>query len=172
MDGRYAGFAGAKTGLGLVALFGCFVFVFLWGATLIACGQRHINTVFAFGRKNTVKSSQVHSGFRHQRGQLGDEIQQFEDHVRGANTVWRFELRFLSLRRRGIFSRLGSADGGVLLLRLLSPRRLASSETTMMSNSMEALSAGVIESSCASGVRIDSMVAVISTPLIVEDALD
>jgi hypothetical protein len=39
-----------------VALFGCFVFVFLSGATFAAFGWRHINTVFAVGGKSESKS--------------------------------------------------------------------------------------------------------------------
>ena len=49
MDGRYAGFAGAKTGHGLVALFGCFFFIFLSGAAFAAFSRRHIYPVFAVG---------------------------------------------------------------------------------------------------------------------------
>jgi hypothetical protein len=60
-------------GHGLVPLFGCFVFVFLSGATFAAFGWRHINTVFAVGCKNTVKPCQIHSRLRDQRRQLGND---------------------------------------------------------------------------------------------------
>jgi hypothetical protein len=49
-----------------VALFGCFVFVFLSGATFAAFGWRHINTVFAVGGKYAMEPSQIHSWFRNQ----------------------------------------------------------------------------------------------------------
>ena len=45
MDGRYAGFAGAKTGHGLMALFEWFIFVFLSGLSSASFGRRHIDTV-------------------------------------------------------------------------------------------------------------------------------
>jgi len=65
---------------------------FLSGATFAAFGWRHINTVFAVGCKNTVKPCQIHSRLRDHRRQLGNEIQRFEDDMRGAITVGRFEL--------------------------------------------------------------------------------
>ena len=65
MDGMYAGFAGAKTGHGPMALFGGFVLMFLPCATLATFGRCHINPVFAIGAvrrpgKNPVESDQVH----------------------------------------------------------------------------------------------------------------
>ena len=69
---------------GPVALFGCFVFVFLSGASFAAFGWRHISTVFAVGGKYTMEPSQVYSRFRHQCRQLGNEVQRFEDDMRGA----------------------------------------------------------------------------------------
>jgi hypothetical protein len=62
-----------------VALFGCFVFVFLLGAAFAAFGRRHLNTVFAVARNNTMESSQIHSGLWHQGRQFGNEIQRLED---------------------------------------------------------------------------------------------
>jgi hypothetical protein len=56
-----------------VALFGCFVFVFLSGASFAAFGWRHNNTVFAVGGKYAMEPGQVHSGFRHQCRQLGND---------------------------------------------------------------------------------------------------
>ena len=81
MDGRYAGFAGAKTGHGLVVLFRCFVFVFLSGAALAAFGRPHIYPVFAVGRKHTMETCQIDSGLRHQRRPASNEIQRLKDHM-------------------------------------------------------------------------------------------
>ena len=47
MDGMYAGFAGAKTGHGPVALFGCFGLIIFPSEPSAAFGRRHIDTVFA-----------------------------------------------------------------------------------------------------------------------------
>ena len=54
----------------LVALFGCFVFVFLSGASFASFGRRHINTVFAVGGKYAMKPDQVHAWFRDKRRQF------------------------------------------------------------------------------------------------------
>jgi hypothetical protein len=61
-------------GHGPVALFGCFVFVFLSGAAFAAFGRRHIYPVFAVGREYAMEPGQVYSRFRHQGSQLGNEI--------------------------------------------------------------------------------------------------
>ncbi len=74
-------FQALRPGHGLVALFGCFVFVFLPCTTLAAFGRRHINTVFAVGGKYAVEPSQVHSRFWHQGSQFGNEIHRLEDDV-------------------------------------------------------------------------------------------
>jgi len=79
-------------GHGLVALLGCFVFVFLSGASFSRHGRRHINTVFAVGGKYVMEPGQIYSGLWNQGRQLCNEIQRFEDDVRGAIAVWRFEL--------------------------------------------------------------------------------
>jgi len=77
---------------GLVALCGCFVFVFLVGTALAAFSRRHIYPVFAVGREYAVEPGQVYSRFRHQGSQLGNEIQRLKDDVRRAIAVGRFEL--------------------------------------------------------------------------------
>lgn len=79
-------------GHGLVALCGCFVFVFLSGAAFAAFGRRHIYPVFAVGREYAVEPGLVYSRFRHQGSQLGNEIQRLKDDVRCAIAVGRFEL--------------------------------------------------------------------------------
>jgi len=79
-------------GHGPVALFGCFVIVFLSGAAFAAFGRHHIYPVFAVGRDYAVEPGQVYSRFRHQGSQLGNDIQRLKDDVRGSITVGRFEL--------------------------------------------------------------------------------
>jgi len=56
MDGWYAGFAGAKTGHGLVALLGCLVFAFISGAAFTAFSRPHPDTMFAVGREKIDRS--------------------------------------------------------------------------------------------------------------------
>ncbi len=67
-----------RPGHGLVALFECFVFVFFSGASFAAFGRRHIDPVFAVGRKYTMESSQIHSGLWHHGRQFGNEIQRLD----------------------------------------------------------------------------------------------
>ena len=50
-------FQALRPGHGLVALCGCFVFVFVSDATFAAFGWRHINTVFAVGGKYAMTNS-------------------------------------------------------------------------------------------------------------------
>jgi hypothetical protein len=76
----------------LVALFGCFVSIFLPCVTLTTFVGRHVSPVFAVGRELPMETGQVHSRFRRQRRQLGDKIQRLEDDVRGPIAVGRFEL--------------------------------------------------------------------------------
>ena len=78
-------------GHGLVVLFRGFVFDFLTGASFAAFGWRHINTVFAVGGKYAMEPGQVHSGFRHQCRQLGNEIQRLRAVVGSAVVVGRRE---------------------------------------------------------------------------------
>lgn len=72
---------------GLVTLFGCSLDGFSTGTTLSTFSRCHFNTVFAVGGKYAVKACQVHSWLRYQCRQLGNEIQRFEYHVRGAIAV-------------------------------------------------------------------------------------
>lgn len=51
-----------------------------------------MNPLFAVGSKHAMKSGQVDPWLGNQCGQLGNEIQWFEDDMSGAVTVWRFEL--------------------------------------------------------------------------------
>jgi hypothetical protein len=77
-------FMPSGAGHGLVALFGCFVFVFLSGAAFASFGRRHIDTVFAVRRKNSMESGQVHSRLGNQGSQFADEIQRLENDMRGS----------------------------------------------------------------------------------------
>ena len=43
----------------------------------------HIDSVFAVGRQNPIKSQRIGSGFKHQSCQLGDEVKRLEYDVRG-----------------------------------------------------------------------------------------
>jgi hypothetical protein len=79
-------------GHGAVALFRCFVFVFLSGAAFATFARRHIYPVVTVGREYAAQPRQVDSRFWHQRCQPGDEIQRLEDDVRSAIAVGRFEL--------------------------------------------------------------------------------
>ncbi len=54
MDGRYAGFAGAKIDHRLMPLFWRFVFVFLVDSAFDEFGRGHFSTVFAIGRADRV----------------------------------------------------------------------------------------------------------------------
>ena len=90
MDGRYVGFAGAKTGHGLVPLLWCFVFIFLVGSALAPLGRCYIDSMFTIGCKNAVEPGQVDPGLRHQGGQFGDEIQGLEYDMGGSVAVGRF----------------------------------------------------------------------------------
>ncbi len=73
MDGMYAGFAGAKTGHGHMALCGCFLFLIRchFAAAFAPPGRGHPHSVFAVRRKDTVESGQIDSGFGHQGSQCG-----------------------------------------------------------------------------------------------------
>ncbi len=71
-DGIYAGFAGAKTGHCLMALFrrsidNCLRF-------LTPFARRQLSAVFAVGRKDTVVASKIASRFGNQCGELGHEV--------------------------------------------------------------------------------------------------
>ena len=85
-----------RPGHGLVALFECFVFVFFSGASFAAFGRRHIDPVFAVGRKYTMESGQVYPGLWHLCSQLGDEIQRLDKIVRND-----FEQLQLARRAKG-----------------------------------------------------------------------
>ncbi len=76
-------------GHGLMALFGCFVFVFLSGMSSASFGRRHIDTVSAIWGKYSMEPCQVHSRLRHQGSQFADEIQRIEDDVGRAITISR-----------------------------------------------------------------------------------
>jgi hypothetical protein len=70
-------------GHGLMALFGCFIFVFLSGMSSASFGRRHIDTVSAiwtvrrFGNYS-MEPCQVYSGLWHQRRQFVDKIQRIK----------------------------------------------------------------------------------------------
>ena len=51
---------------------------------------RHLHAMLAVGRKDTVKPSEVDSGFGHQRRQSGDEVQRLEDHMGSAVPIGGF----------------------------------------------------------------------------------
>jgi hypothetical protein len=73
-------------GHGLMALFGCFIFVFLSGMSSASFGRRHIDTVSAIwtmrrSDKYSMEPCQVYSGLWHQRRQFADKIQRFKDDV-------------------------------------------------------------------------------------------
>ena len=85
-------FEALRPGHRLAALFWCLVILRLSWIALAPFGWRYINPVFAVGREYTMESGQVHSWFRHQRRQLGNEIQRFEDDMGGPIIVGRFEL--------------------------------------------------------------------------------
>lgn len=84
---------------GLVALFGCFVFLFLSGATFAAFSRRHIYPVFAVGGKYAMEPGQIHSGFRHQCRQLGNEIRRLEHDMSSPIAVGRFEKKDIKDRK-------------------------------------------------------------------------
>ena len=95
MDGMYAGFAGAKTGHGRPAFAGRGVFRRMQRVGLVALavlGRRHLRTMRAVGGENAVEAGQVDPGLGHQGDKPGDEIQRFEDDLRGAIAVRRLEL--------------------------------------------------------------------------------
>ena len=75
-----------------MALFGCFLFIFFPGKPTASFGRRHIDTVFAVRRKNSMESGQVHSRLGNQGSQFADEIQRLEDDMGGTIVVGRFEL--------------------------------------------------------------------------------
>jgi len=73
-------------GHGLMALFGCFIFVFLSGMSSASFGRRHIDTVSAIwtmrrSDKYSMEPCQVYSGLWHKRRQFADKIQRFKDDV-------------------------------------------------------------------------------------------
>ena len=75
-----------------MALFGCFVFIFLRCATFAPFGRRHITPIFAVWSENAVEPGQIHPRLGHQRRQLADEIQRIEDDMGCAIVVGRLEL--------------------------------------------------------------------------------
>lgn len=70
---------------GRTALGRCFAGV-VAGAPATTPG-RDLRAQGAVRSKHPVEAGEVHTRFRHQRNQAGDEIQRFEDDVRGAVTV-------------------------------------------------------------------------------------
>lgn len=68
------------------------LFILVMLETFALFGRHHINTMLAVRGKYSVESGQVHSWLWHQGGQLGNEIQWFEDDVRRAIVVGRFEM--------------------------------------------------------------------------------
>jgi len=82
----------AGAGHGLMALFGCFVFVFLSGMSSASFGRRHIDTVSAVWSKYSMEPCQLHSRLGDQGSQFADEIQPSEDDVGRAITIRRFKL--------------------------------------------------------------------------------
>jgi hypothetical protein len=79
-------------GHGLMALFGCFIFVFLSGMSSASFGRRHIDKVSAIWSKYSMEPCQVYPGPWHQRRQFADKIQRFKDDVGGSIVVRRFQL--------------------------------------------------------------------------------
>jgi len=76
MDGMYAGFAGAKTGHGGVALGRGSVLCLVGGlAALAAPGRCNQRSMFAVGCEHTVETREVDTGPGHQGSETGDEIQ-------------------------------------------------------------------------------------------------
>ncbi len=59
---------------------------------LAALGGCHPGTVSTVRCKNPMVSSQVDARFRHQRGELGNEVRGFENHMCGAVAIRGFEL--------------------------------------------------------------------------------
>ncbi len=89
MDGRYAGFAGAKTGHGLVPLLWCFIILRLRWIPFSAPGWCYMASVFAirvvrYLDENAMESGQIHSWPGYQGGQFTNEIQRFKNHMSGA----------------------------------------------------------------------------------------
>ena len=82
MDGRYAGFAGAKTGHGPVALFGCFIFIFLPGMSSAAFGRRHINPIFAIWSKRAIIWSGLPSALAPARQSLVSELGELSQSIK------------------------------------------------------------------------------------------
>jgi hypothetical protein len=64
-----------------MALFECFIFVFLSGLSSASFGRRHIDTVFAIWSKYSMEPCQVYSRLGDQGSQFGDEIQRIKDDV-------------------------------------------------------------------------------------------
>lgn len=62
-----------------MALFGCFVFIFLPSLSSAAFGRRHIDPIFAVRREHAMKPGQIHARPEYQGSQFADEIQRIED---------------------------------------------------------------------------------------------
>ena len=78
MDGRYAGFAGAKTGHGGPAFRGRGVLRHIRRAGLVALAafsRRHLCTVCAVGGEDSVEPSEVDPGFGHQGDESCNDVQ-------------------------------------------------------------------------------------------------
>ena len=74
---------------GPMALFWCFILIFLPDMSSAAFGRRYIDTVFAVRREHAVEPGQIHPRLGHQRRQFSDEIQRIEDDMGGAIVVGR-----------------------------------------------------------------------------------
>jgi hypothetical protein len=89
---RRCAFMPSGAGHGLMALFGCFVFIFFPGMSSASFGRRHIDTVSANWSKYSVEPCQVQSRLGHQGSQLADEIQRIEGGLGRGVTIRRFKL--------------------------------------------------------------------------------
>ncbi len=100
MDGMYAGFAavrrpGAKTGhrgVTVCRLAVARLTVFLTLVAFTAFSRCYQGTVLAVWRENTMESSQVNPGLRHQGSKPSHEIQWLEDNVGSAISIRRLQL--------------------------------------------------------------------------------
>ena len=59
---------------------------------LASFGERHRRTMLAVRCERAMETGQVNAGLRYQSGQSCDEVQWFEDHMRGAIAVRGLEL--------------------------------------------------------------------------------
>lgn len=63
----------------------------LEGCSLTTACWNHLLLQAAVGREHAVEPGQVHTGFGHQGGQPGNEVEWFQDDVRGAVAKWGFQ---------------------------------------------------------------------------------